>query len=625
MAEHSGSDINIGDLAERVNLSTNLENFAERVSLGTNLEDLAERVSLGISIGDLVERMNSDTNLGDLAERVNLGTNLEDLAERVNSGTNLGDLVERVNSGTNLGDLSERVRSGTNLGDLVERVSSGINLGDLAERVNSGTNFGDLVERVTSGINLGDLAERVNSGTSFRDLAERVGMTSLDSSSNVSVVSSAGSGGTSPAKPEVSSSRASSGPPSPVDARVLRDLEVMKAGHDLDTAVTEGSLAAIREWYNIPVEYGMHVLLPGQRPYSSDAPGVCISVDALEARLRQVAPNSWRYLIVFLGECRGAGIVPTQNLFMACFRLCKSHGGYYLTTRIDFKVSGAPSNNKGWKERYLCVSCPNWGFRLDWSVRPISNVPPYLSEEESILVGRLKGIVCSSRAIKEVTKLWLVEAGLSPAFRDRMDLGDLRGMPKVSGGKTLVTQVASPAREVRGTPSNEALRSSSAPTPKRPFDSSTPQSNDSTRGHKRVKTSSGKHKSRRGEGGSRSHSRGKEPAKSAEELKAPVELAEETVALVFRRPKSMRDLCRTSVRKDDEGYYALYMSDLDLQDLDNELRARWELLKNSTKVWDDPRAGRSSKGDFSIRSWRGNYIRSCLRCFLPGLLRRWSW
>ncbi|RWW90057.1 hypothetical protein BHE74_00000809 [Ensete ventricosum] len=111
-------------------------------------------------------------------------------------------------------------------------------------------------------------------------------------------------------------------------------------------------------------------------------------------------------------------------------------------------------------------------------------------------------------------------------------------MPKVSGGKTLVTQVASPAREVRGTPSNEALRSSSAPTPKRPFDSSTPQSNDSTRGHKRVKTSSGKHKSRR-------------------ELKAPVELAEETVALVFRRPKSMRDLCRTSVRKDDEGYYAL--------------------------------------------------------------------
>ncbi|RWW44713.1 hypothetical protein BHE74_00049505 [Ensete ventricosum] len=66
----------------------------------------------------------------------------------------------------------------------------------------------------------------------------------------------------------------SSGPPSPVDARVLRDLDVMKAGHDLDTTVIEGSLAAIRERYNISVEYGLHVPQSGQCPYSSDAPGV---------------------------------------------------------------------------------------------------------------------------------------------------------------------------------------------------------------------------------------------------------------------------------------------------------------------------------------------------------------
>ncbi|RWV81283.1 hypothetical protein GW17_00057312 [Ensete ventricosum] len=50
----------------------------------------------------------------------------------------------------------------------------------------------------------------------------------------------------------------SSGPPSSVDARVLRDLEVMKAGHDLDTVVTEGSLTTIREQYNIPTKYGLH-------------------------------------------------------------------------------------------------------------------------------------------------------------------------------------------------------------------------------------------------------------------------------------------------------------------------------------------------------------------------------
>ncbi|RRT31871.1 hypothetical protein B296_00055539 [Ensete ventricosum] len=135
--------------------------------------------------------------------------------------------------------------------------------------------------------------------------------------------------------------------------------------HDLDTTVTEGSLAVIREWYNIPAEYGLHVPESGQRPYSLDIPGMCILVDALEVGLRfplhplieeclrwwrvspsQVAPNSWRYLVVFLGECRGVGIIPTRDLFMVCFRLCKSRDGYYLTSRVGFRVSGAPSSNK---------------------------------------------------------------------------------------------------------------------------------------------------------------------------------------------------------------------------------------------------------------------------------------
>ncbi|RZR96607.1 hypothetical protein BHM03_00025667, partial [Ensete ventricosum] len=139
-------------------------------------------------------------------------------------------------------------------------------------------------------------------------------MTSSDSSTSVRVVSPSGSGESSHGDPEVSSSGASSEPPSPVDARVQRDLEVMMSDHDLDSAVTEGSLAAIRARYSIPTEYGLHVPEPGQRPYSLDVPGMCISVDALEAGLRfplhplieeclkwwrispsQVAPNSWRY------------------------------------------------------------------------------------------------------------------------------------------------------------------------------------------------------------------------------------------------------------------------------------------------------------------------------------------
>ncbi|RWW42602.1 hypothetical protein BHE74_00051838 [Ensete ventricosum] len=85
-------------------------------------------------------------------------------------------------------------------------------------------------------------------------------------------------------------------------------------------------------------------------------------------------------------------------------------------TRAGFKVSGAPTNNKGWKARYFFVSGPSWGFRADWSIHPISNVPPLLSEEESIVVNRLRGIIPLSWVIRDMTERWLVEAGLILAF-----------------------------------------------------------------------------------------------------------------------------------------------------------------------------------------------------------------
>ncbi|RZS15195.1 hypothetical protein BHM03_00047000 [Ensete ventricosum] len=522
-----------------------------------------------------------------------------------------GDVRLELNSGTNPGDLAEKVNSGTNPRDLVERVNSGINPGDLAERVNSGTNSRDLAEKVNSGTNPRDLAEKVNSGTNPGYLAERsvffeqVGMTSLDSSSSVRAISSSGSGGASQGDPEASSSGVFSGPPLPVDARVLRDLEVMKADHDLDTVVTEGSLAMIRGWYSIPAEYGFHVPRPGQRPYSSDAPDMCISVDALEAGLRfplhplikeclrwwrispsQVAPNSWRYRVVFLGECRGAGIIPTRGLFMACFRLCKSWGSYYLTARVGFRVSGAPSNNKGWKSHYLFVSGLVWGLRLDWSAHPIDNASPYLSEEEFVLVGRLKGILSSSCAIKEMTELWLVKAGLSPTSSDQMDLGDLRGMPKMSSGKAPSTRAVAPARVVGVSPAREAPKASS----KRPIDAPTEQADDPAQRHKKVKVLMRRHKSRHDEGESRSHSKGKEPAASSEEPDTPAESDEGDASPVHHRPRSMKDLFKTKVHKGDAGYYTLQMSDLGHQDPDKEMKARWRGLKNSTKVWNDSSA-----------------------------------
>ncbi|RWW85345.1 hypothetical protein BHE74_00005961 [Ensete ventricosum] len=155
-----------------------------------------------------------------------------------------------------------------------------------------------------------------------------------------------------------------------VDVKALQALEVMKSCHDFDSTMSLKSLAMVRKLFNIPNEY-----------------------------------------------CKGSGIVLTQYLFLSCFRLCKGQGGYYLTSRVGFRVGGAPSNNKGWKARFLFVSRSwGWGFGVNWSTHSISNVRPNLSDEESILIGQLKGILSASRAIKNLTE-WLVEAGLSPPSR----------------------------------------------------------------------------------------------------------------------------------------------------------------------------------------------------------------
>ncbi|RWW62351.1 hypothetical protein BHE74_00030514 [Ensete ventricosum] len=284
---------------------------------------------------------------------------------------------------------------------------------------------------------------------------------------------------------------------------------------------------------------------------------MCISVDALDADLRfslhplieeclrwwrispsQVAPNSWSYLVMFLGECRGAEIIPTRDLFMTCFRLCKNRGSYYLTARVGFRVSGAPSNNKGWKSCYLFVSSPVWGFRLDWLAHPIDNAP------------------------------------------HRMDLGELRGMPKVSGGKAPSTRAVALAREVSASPVRETPKASS----KRPIDASTEQVDDPARRPKKVKVLTRRHKSRHGEGESRSCSKGKELAAPLKELEMPAESDEGGASPVHHLPRSMKHLFKTKVHKDDAGYYTLHMLDLGHQDPDKEMKARWRGLKNLTKI-----------------------------------------
>ncbi|RWW49658.1 hypothetical protein BHE74_00044141 [Ensete ventricosum] len=218
----------------------------------------------------------------------------------------------------------------------------------------------------------------------------------------------------------------------------------MKSYHNFDSTMSLESLAMIRERYNIPTKYVLHAPAPGQHPYHSCPGGFSISIDALEAELRfplhlvigeclgwwwispsQVAPNSWRYIITFLGECRGARIVPTQDLFLSCFQLCKGQGIYYLIAWAGLRVAGAPSNNKGWKTWFLFVSRrPGWEFGVELSAHPINNVPPNLSDEDSILVEWLKGILFASQVIRNLIEQCPVETGLNPSFQGMCQYGE---------------------------------------------------------------------------------------------------------------------------------------------------------------------------------------------------------
>ncbi|RZS10768.1 hypothetical protein BHM03_00042037 [Ensete ventricosum] len=105
------------------------------------------------------------------------------------------------------------------------------------------------------------------------------------------------------------------------DVKALSALEAIKSFHDLDSIMSLESLATIRKRSSILTEYVLHAPAPRQRPYHTCPEGFNISIDALEAGLRfslhpiiveclgwwrispsQVASNSWRYLITFLGE-----------------------------------------------------------------------------------------------------------------------------------------------------------------------------------------------------------------------------------------------------------------------------------------------------------------------------------
>ncbi|RWW56716.1 hypothetical protein BHE74_00036549 [Ensete ventricosum] len=141
-------------------------------------------------------------------------------------------------------------------------------------------------------------------------------------------------------------------------------------------------------------------------------------------------------------------------------------------------------------------------------------------------------------------------------------------MLKVSDGKAPLTHAVAPAREVSASPARETPNVPS----KRSIKASTEQVDDPARRPKKVKVPTRRHKSRHGEGDSRSHSKGKEPAASSKELETPAESEEGGASSVHHHSRSMKDLFKTKVHKDDAGYYTLHMSDLGHQDPDKEMK-----------------------------------------------------
>ncbi|RRT58903.1 hypothetical protein B296_00010985 [Ensete ventricosum] len=201
------------------------------------------------------------------------------------------------------------------------------------------------------------------------------------------------------------------------NSRIADALVVMRSFFNVESTMITHRLVDVRKNYFIPLEYELHVPLPGERPYDTSPCGFNLSTDTLEAGLRfllypiikacleewrippsQMAPNSWRYLVVFLWECYGSGIVATRQLFMACFKLSRGQARYYLTTRSEFHVSGVPSSNKGWKSCFFFISHRRgWSFLTEWTSRMVNSSIPALSIDETKLVEILQGILIFSR------------------------------------------------------------------------------------------------------------------------------------------------------------------------------------------------------------------------------------
>ncbi|RWV81936.1 hypothetical protein GW17_00056606 [Ensete ventricosum] len=163
------------------------------------------------------------------------------------------------------------------------------------------------------------------------------------------------------------------------DSGTADALVVMQSFFNVDSIVTTRRLVEVRKNYFIPLEYELHIPLPGERPYNAFSCGFGLSTDALEAGLRfslhpviEVCLEQWR-------------ISPYQM---------------------------APNS---------------WRFPTEWTSRTVSGFVPALSADETELVEILRGILSVSRGVKDMNEAWLAEKGLSPAPRDEVRWWSVEG------------------------------------------------------------------------------------------------------------------------------------------------------------------------------------------------------
>nr|GMD46575.1 uncharacterized protein LOC109173927 [Ipomoea batatas] len=124
----------------------------------------------------------------------------------------------------------------------------------------------------------------------------------------------------------------------------------------------------------------------------------------------QLAPNGYKFLVVFLNICKECDIPPSQSLFHYLFTVeagtkVETQSFVTVSSRRGLKfVTGIPSSHSGWKERFFKVRLPESQicFPNVWATRVIHFPMP---EETPELLSHVKKITSVPRSCNSYAKV----------------------------------------------------------------------------------------------------------------------------------------------------------------------------------------------------------------------------